>query len=100
MKGSRWIAALAIAGLTAAAVASARMPQSSVRARAAAAYRLRALAGPNGQFAGQQYQSALRARAQMLAHGAVARVVAPPGSQDRVCTAPRASIRARARSAA
>ena len=88
MKGSRWIAALAIAGLTAAAVASARMPQTSVRARAAAAYRLRALAGPNGQFAGQQYQSALRARAQMLAHGAVQTRSWLPGGASTRATAP------------
>ena len=99
MKGFRWIAALAIAGLTADAVASARMPQSSVRARAAAAYRLRALAGPNGRFDGQQYQAALRARARMLARGAVQTRSWLPGGATTRATAPCASICARARSA-
>ena len=88
MQGSRWIAALAIAGLTAAAVASDSLPQPSPRARAAATYRLRALAGPDGQFAGAQYQSALRARAQMLAPGAAQSRSWLPGGATTRATAP------------
>ena len=88
MKGYRWIATLAVAGLTAAAVASAHMPQASTRARAAAAYRQHLLAGPNGRFDGHLYQATLRARARMLAHSAAQTRSWLPGGATTRATAP------------
>ena len=88
MKGASWWAVLAVTGLTAAAVASAGMPQVSARARAAAVYRQRLLAGPNGQFDGRLYQAALRARARMLAHAAAQTRSWLPGGASTRATAP------------
>ena len=66
MKGVSWWAALAITCLTATAATAPNTRHDTPRSRALAAFEARALSTSGGQYAGPQYQAALRVRARML----------------------------------
>ncbi len=89
MKGTSWWAMLAITCLTAAAATAPAPRHASARDRALAAYTARALSTASGQYAGAQYQAALRARARMLRNAQVQTRARPPGGAvTRAGTAP------------
>ncbi|WP_297900951.1 IPT/TIG domain-containing protein [Metallibacterium sp.] len=89
MKRIPWWAVLAVTSLTAVAATAPGALHRSARDRAVAAWQQRELSAPNGGYDGALYQSALRARARMLAqHRAQTSAFKPTGANPAASPAP------------
>ncbi|EQD60714.1 BNR repeat-containing glycosyl hydrolase [mine drainage metagenome] len=89
MKRMPWWAVLAVTSLTAVAATAPGALHRSARDRAVAAWQQRELSAPGGGYDGALYQSALRARARMLArHRAQTSAFKPTGANPAASAAP------------
>jgi len=89
MKRIPWWAVLAVTSLTAVAATAPGALHRSARDRAVAAWQQRELSAPGGGYDGALYQSALRARARMLAqHRAQTSALKPTGANPAASAAP------------
>ena len=89
MKRMPWWAVLAVTSLTAVAATAPGALHRSAQDRAAAAWQQRELSAPSGGYDGALYQSALRARARMLAqHRAQTSAFKPTGANPAASAAP------------
>jgi hypothetical protein len=89
MKRIAWWAVLAVTSLTAVAATAPGALHRSAHDRAVAAWQQRELSAPGGGYNGALYQSALRARARMLArHRAQTSAFKPTGANPAASAAP------------